>query len=464
MESGEFAQAQAWLARAERALSNAGQPCAATGLVRVPAGLGLLDDGQPEAALSLFEEVAALGDELHDADVAALGRLGAGQALVRLSRTREASRLLDDSMLSVVTGEVSPLAAGIIYCAVILACHEMLDMARAQEWTDALDRWCNSQADLVPFKGSCEVFRAELFQFQGSWTKALDLAIEAEARLSQPRMNPAVGTALYRQGELFRLTGRLSEAEGAYSRAEQWGYQPEPGRARLRLVQGRIGAAVAAIRHVLEETQGDGLRVPLLAAASEIFLAANDHEAADEVSGELSRVAALLGAPLALAEARRARGALALAGGNPREASAELIGALQDWSNLGAPYEVARTRALLSRAAHALGDEEVATAHLRQARAEFERLTAASDLRGLDTTDLQGSGQDAHGLTPREVEILQLIATGLTNRAIAVNLTISEKTAANHVGNILGKLMLSSRAAATAFAYEHGYIQTTSPG
>jgi DNA-binding CsgD family transcriptional regulator len=249
----------------------------------------------------------------------------------------------------------------------------------------------------------------------------------------------------------------LSEAEQAFRRAEEWGRRPEPGLALLRLAQGRTSAAVTAIRHALNEARDEADRAHLLPSAVDIFLAADGGSAAKEASEELDNLAQLFNSPTLTAAAQQARGARRLAEGDVVEAAILLRSALTAWQSLDAPYEAAKARRLLAAAARALGDVETAEAQTELATRTFEQLGAVTDLTRL-AGDRTSGDRGTHGLTPRELEVLRLVAAGMTNRAIAANLTISEKTVANHVGNILGKLGLSSRAAATAYAYQHGLI------
>lgn len=143
MERGEFAHASGWIARARRILRQSDVDCAERGYVRIPDGLQQLEAGEALLARDLFEDVAATGERFRDHDLMALGRLGRGQALVRLGDTVEGATQLDEVMVGVTSGDVSPLATGIVYCAVIEACREMFDLRRAQEWTSALSEWCD---------------------------------------------------------------------------------------------------------------------------------------------------------------------------------------------------------------------------------------------------------------------------------------------------------------------------------
>lgn len=253
------------------------------------------------------------------------------------------------------------------------------------------------------------------------------------------------------------MRGEFADAEEAYRLANELGRTPQPGLAQLRLAQGRLDTATAAIRGALEETRNQRKRSGVLAAAVEILLAAGDIATARAAADELSKVARELDAPFLRAVASQAVGAVLLEEGDTRGASAALREAWVAWRELAAPYEAARTRVLIGLASRALGDDDAADLQLDAARKVFESLGATPDLNRLRALQgpAAGKGGGAGALTSREVEVLRLVAAGRTNRMIAGDLRISEKTVARHVSNIFTKLGLSSRAAATAYAYTH---------
>jgi tetratricopeptide (TPR) repeat protein len=227
----------------------------------------------------------------------ALSRLGRGQALIRSGAIDDGVVLLDEAMAAVDAGGLGPVAIGIIYCAVIEICHEIFDLGRAKEWTAALSDWCASQPELVPFRGECLVRRAEILRLQGDWVDALEEARRAIRLLTGPSAEPGAGAAFYQQAELHRLRGEFPEAEEAYREANRRGRTPQPGLGRLRLAQGRVGDAEAAIRRVLEEAATPAQQSKVLPAYVEIMLAVGDAEAARIGSETLSGIAAELDAP-----------------------------------------------------------------------------------------------------------------------------------------------------------------------
>ncbi|MBN0043043.1 DNA-binding response regulator [Streptomyces actuosus] len=456
---GEEARGGGWLARAQHILTDTALDCAEQGYLRIPAALQALDGGDAEAAHRAFVEITGIAERFDDADLRAFGTLGRGQALVALGGVARGVALLDEAMVAVTTGEVSPITAGIVYCAVILACRGVFDLRRVQEWTAALSRWCAAQQDLKPYRGQCLVHRSEIMQLRGEWADAMDEARRACEHLSDPPGDPVMGMALYQRGELHRLRGAHSRAEQCYREAVGHGHPAQPGLALLRLAQGRVDDAAAAIRRAVAETRGPEERPRLLAACVEIELAAGSVDAARDAADELDRIAAGFDSPYLRAVVAYAHGSLLLAAGESEAACAALRSASAAWHEMDAPYETARVRLQLARACLRIGDHDTAEMELQAAGRVFEHLGAAPALEEARRL-LRRAGGAAHpgpgGLTPREVEVLRLVATGASNREIADRLVISDRTVARHLSNMFTKLGVSSRAAAVAYAYEHG--------
>jgi DNA-binding CsgD family transcriptional regulator len=224
------------------------------------------------------------------------------------------------------------------------------------------------------------------------------------------------------------------------------------------LSQGHTEAADASIRLALQETRDGRGRVLLLCAGVEIMLTTNDIAGARAASDELVQLAGRLGLPFPLAASAQARGAVTLAEGQPLPAVEFLGAALNAWQELDAPYELAQVRELMGLAYRQLGDDEGAQLELEAAHDAFDKLGATPAAARVAALAAQTSPPLSTGLTGREIEVLRLIATGVTNRTIAARLGISEKTVARHVSNIFTKLDLPSRAAATAYAYEHKLV------
>src|SRR5262245_9368177 len=207
MSSGDAAQSAGWMARAARLLDESGEPGPERGYVWVTAARQSMMGGRVAEAASKFAEAAALGERFGDRDLTSLGRQGQGRALIELGEVERGVGLLDEVMVAVTAGELSPIIAGIVYCSVISACSDLFDLSRAREWTEALRRWCDANPDMAPYRGECLVHRAEIICLQGVWSDALQEALLACERLSEPPGQPAFGAALYQVAELHRLRG-----------------------------------------------------------------------------------------------------------------------------------------------------------------------------------------------------------------------------------------------------------------
>jgi DNA-binding CsgD family transcriptional regulator len=454
LSKGELARGGGWMSRAHRLLDDGHRDCVEQGYLLVPTAIQTLFAGDAATAYTAFGEAVEIGQRFRDANLVTLARMGQGQSLIMLGQTAAGVTLFDEVMVAVTTGEISPLIAGLTYCAVIETCSEIFDLRRAQEWTAALSHWCESQPDMIPFRGQCLVRRAEIMQLHGSWLDAMREVERARETLAQ-RGERAVGAALYQRAELHRLRGEFAKAEDGYREASQWGRKPHPGLARLRLAQGQIDAAKAAICRVVDEARDERSRASVLGAYVEIMLAAGDVHAARTAVGDLSKIAADLHSPFLRAVAAHADGAVLLAEGHVREALSALREAWAAWREFDAPYDVARAGVLIGLACRALGDEDSAELELSGAQRAFDTLGATPDHSRVAELRKKAATTPAGGLTGREVEVLRLVAAGKTNRAIADQLGISEKTVARHVSNIFTKLGLSTRAAATAYAYQH---------
>ncbi len=453
---GETARATGWFGRGDRLLDREGRDCVERGYLLIPVGLRAEASGDAGTAYATWTEAAAIGERFGDPDLVTIARMGQGHALVRQGQTEEGFRLVDETMVAVTTGELSPIVAGIVYCNTIAFCQEAHEVRRAREWTNALTEWCDRQPDMVAHTGVCLVHRAEVMQLQGAWRAALEEVQQAGERLGQGALNQRrAGSALYRQGEIQRLQGEFAAAEEAYRAASRLGFEPQPGLALLRLAQGNADAAAAAIGRVADETEEPLKRAGLLPAYVEIMLAVGDVEEARRASGELDAISETHERDLLRALAAQAAGAVVLAEGDARAALGSLRRALSTWQEIEAPYEAARTRVLLGMACRRLGDEDAAALELEAARTVFEELGAGPDLTGVDSPVRSAPSKHAHGLSPRELEVLRHVAGGKTNKEIAAELVLSERTIERHVSNIFAKLGVSTRAAATAYAYEH---------
>lgn len=452
---GDIAQAGGWIARCRRLIDDAPSTddrtsdyCDLFESFRLIAVEARYEDG-----IDLASRVVDGNRTGGDIDLYALGLNNIGRARIRMGSVTQGIRVLDEAMVAVVSGELSPAAAGTVYCSLIEACEEIADLARAQEWTGALTDWCGRQQGIVTFTGQCLSHRSAIMRRRGDWPGAEEEARRACDRFMQAAAHMA-GRALYELGEVHRLRGETAAAEDAFRRAWETGHEPQPGLALLRLSQGRVDAAAKALDRLLAERTTVVSRLPLLGPRVQVMLEASRLEDAENSTAELESAAESLATSAVEAEADRARGAVMLARGRAEEAVGRLRAAYARWNRLDAPYEAARTQVLLSRACRELGDRETADMELAAARAVFERLGAQPDLERIPAED----GQAAYGLSRREIEVLRLVATGMTNQEIADELYLAVKTVDRHVSNILTKLDVPSRTAAAAFAYQNALV------
>jgi len=458
LQRGLHAPASGWLGRAGHLLDEAGTESVVRGYLLIPMAIQRIGRGDASAAHDVFAQALEIANRFADRDLAALARHGRGRALMRQGRVAEGVTLLDEAMAAVLAGDVSPILTGDIYCSVLEACHEVLDLRRAAEWTASLSQWCASQPDLVRYRGECLIYRAELRQLMGAWLESEQDAEQACALLTSPHPRPAAGAAFYRLAEIHRLRGAFDKADDAYRQASQSGKKVQPGLSLLRLAQGRTDIAASSIRGALAETDQRRIRANLLPVAIEIMIAAGDLPAARAALSELGEIATDFGAPVLSAAFAQATGALLLAEGDASGASAALRRAWGTWREEGMPYEEAQARALIGVALQRLGDQDSRDIELDAARQVFGQLGAAPALARLSALTDSGPTRETGALSDREAQVLRLVATGKTNRAIAEELYISEKTVARHVSNIFNKLGVTSRAGATALAYQRNLI------
>jgi ATP/maltotriose-dependent transcriptional regulator MalT len=454
---GEIGPAGGWFGRAQRLVEREGTDCVEQGYLLIPVALRQEASGDYDGAFATADAAVQVAERFRDADLLAAAMHFQGLIRIKQGRSEDGLKLLDEAMVCVTAGEVSPVMTGVVYCGVIACCEEAFDARRAQEWTNALARWCEQQPQMVAFTGRCLAHRAGILQLKGAWSDALAEARLARERCEEAMNRAATGQALYQQGEVLRLQGEFDAAEAAYREASAYGREPQPGLALLRLAQGALAAAAAGIRRVLAETREPLPRAGLLPAHAEIALALGEVGEARQAATELVEIAA--GGPSAILDAMAAqvRGSVELAEGDAQAALVSLRRALRIWEEVEAPYQSARTRLLVGRACEALGDRDAATLELEAARTGFERLGAKPDVVRLASITETASAE-TYGLSPRELEVLRLVAAGRTNRQVASALVVSEHTVARHVQNIFAKLGVSSRTAATAFAFERHLV------
>lgn len=462
---GEAGRAGGWLGRAQRLVEQEGRDCVEQGYLLLPVGQKHLSAGEWREAHDAAARAAECGERFGEADLIAFARNLQGRSLLSAGQLEHGLPLLDEAMVAATSGELSPIVTGIIYCSAIASCNRVYAFDRVREWTAALSAWCDAHPQLGMFTGHCLVHRAEIMQLSGSWPEAVEEARRAVKRCVHAMEREAGGRAYYQEAEIQRLRGDFAAAEAAYRSASRAGVEPQPGLALLRLAEGDREAAASTLRRVLGATTDPLQRTRFLPAQVEIALAMGELQAAQAASRELQETAASFNTDVLYAIAAHACGAVQLAAGNPGAVLDPVRRAFGIWQKLGAPYLAARLRVLLARACIELNDSEGARLELEGAREVFEQLGARPDLAaadaigvGLDDDPKSRLFTGAHGLTQRELQVLRLVASGKTNKAIARELSLSEKTVDRHVSNIFIKVNVSSRAAATAFAYERELI------
>jgi ATP/maltotriose-dependent transcriptional regulator MalT len=454
--NGETALAQGWTARADRLLGELDDQAVEHGYVSMLHMYRHLAAVDLPAASAAAERATTVGREHGDRDLLALGLCAQGRLTMHSGRIADGLRLLDEAMVGVAAGEVTPIVFGDVYCTAIEGCQEIGEFGRVGEWTSALHRWCLAHPGLVTFSGQCSVHRGQLMQVHGAWPEALEEFASAIERYRLADSVAAVGLAECERGDVLRQRGEFDAAESAYQRSSEHGYDPQPGLALLWLARGQIQSAVAAVRRLVDDVSDPVAQCRLLPGAVDVLLAAGALDEARDVAARLDAVAGYVGTETLHAFAAFASGAVELAAGDAAGALPYLRKARQLWARAQRPYEGARVRFLTARALTAVGDQESAHRELEAACATFRELSATPAAETAERL-LRPAGHPA-GLTDREVEVLRLVASGRSNMQIADQLVLSEKTVARHLSNIFTKLDVGSRTAAAAYAYQHRLV------
>jgi DNA-binding CsgD family transcriptional regulator len=449
----ESALAGSWAARAqEHAAQIPGT--AAAGYAALARADWHRFNNRSDEALRHARDAVEIGRDTGVADLVALGRAVEGQALIAVGKVADGIAALDSAMLAAVDGELSRFVTGRVYCILVTSCHDLGDIRRAGEWTTRAVQWCESLGESSWYPGVCRLHRCELDSMRGEWHRA-----EREARAATDELAPFghfwTGEGLYLIGEIQRQMGNVAAAEQAYADAYAQGREPLPGLALLRARRGDATGALAMLNRAVNDTGTAPLHAArLLEAHVSIASAAAGRGAAADSARRLAGLAETAAIPFLVALARRAEGTVRIAEGDPGAAIPVLRSACELFRDLSCPYEEAHTRVLLGEASAATGDGSTAELDFAAAVAVFERLGAELDAKWVrERTGTEPAVPG--GLSAREVEVLALVARGLSNRDIAASLVISEHTVARHVSNIFRKLDVTSRSAATAFAYEH---------
>jgi ATP/maltotriose-dependent transcriptional regulator MalT len=452
---GEVAVGGGWVARAQRLLDTEPEDIVERGYRLAHEFYQHLGRGDFARAGETAVHIVETGRRFSEPDLIAQGLMCQGRMTIYSGRVPEGLALLDEAMVGISAGEVSPIIAGMVYCSMIEACQEVSDFSRAASWTSALTRWCEAQPGLVPYTGQCSLHRGQIMRLRGAYDEALAEFALAQRRYQLEGTAAPAALALTEQGDVLRIRGKLDEAEEAYRQAAEFGFEPQPGLALSWLARGRTTAAVTAIHRLLAEAGGPVQRSRLLPAAVEILVAAQLLDEARRRSDELSEIASAFGISALWAMTAYAYAAVELASGETEDALGHGRESGRLWSDIGSPYEASRARVLVARALRELGDEDSATAELAVAGHGFADVGAAPGVQQVDK--LLGRARPG-GLTEREIEVLRLVAAGRSNPDIAHALVLSPKTVERHLSNIFTKLDVPSRTAAAAYAHEHGLM------
>ncbi|NIK57357.1 helix-turn-helix transcriptional regulator [Kribbella shirazensis] len=448
--SNELVQANGWLQQVGRAL---GPELAGSPWLRIPEAMFQGMTGNHSHAEELLSAVV----EGSHGDVVPWALSMWGQTLIDAGRLQDGLDRLEEAMAALFEDGLSARVTPWIYCAAVRGCCLARDFTRARAWNRSMARWLDSLDSLGgAYLGNCRIYRSRLLCLTGAWPDALD-EIAAVCDDLDGYAGWVCGHAFYQLGEVRRLRGEWDAAEEAYLRAAQHGCPTQPGLSLLRLAQGDVDAASAGVRRALTEVTTTPDRLDVLKAAVTIHLEEGNLEAARDAVAEFENITAEVTTPVIQAEAYAVRGALALSEGDAGSALPLLRRAVGAWQAQDAPHEVAQLNVLIGQACHALGDHDGAQLEFSAARETFERLGARPDLAQLDRIAAT-TGTGTHGLTHREIEVLCAIAQGKSNRAIANELHLSERTVHRHVANIFIKLGVDSRTAAVAHAIKERIV------
>ena len=453
---GETALARGWTARADRLLGDLADDSVERGYVSILQMYGHLAGGDLAAAAAAAAQATSAAKLHREPDLLALGLCSEGRLAIFAGRIADGLQLLDEAMVGVVAGEVTPVFFGDVYCAAIEGAQEIGDFGRVGQWTTALHRWCLTHPGLVAFTGQCSVHRGQLMRMHGAWPEALEEFATATERYRLADSIDAIGLAECEKGDVLRLRGEYTEAETAYERSSEHGYDPQPGLALLWLARGANDAAVTAVRRLVTEVSNPVALCRLLPSAVDILVVAGALEEARAVAAQLDEVAARVRTDVLQAAAAFASGTVELASGDAAGALPFLRKARHLWAHAQCPYEGARVCLATGRALMAIGDVDSARKELEAARATFQALGATP--AAAEAEALLGRNVRPAGLTSRELEVLRFVASGRSNTQIAAELVLSQKTVARHLSNIFVKLDVGSRTAAAAYAFEHRLV------
>ena len=388
---GRLSIASGWVRRAERILGSEGDTYAHGYLTLIRSEIAATQ-GNIETALELAERAVAIGTEATDADLRAWALAHLGELKIARGATPEGLSLLEEASIAAVSGELSPIVSGVTACRMISACRDLSDYRRASEWIEATERYCERRS-LKGFPGVCRVHRAEISAIGGAWEQAETDLVQATAELGLYRATEPQADGLYAIGDIRRLRGDFEGARDALRQAHALGRSPQPALALIRLAQGNVKAAVAAIRAAVADTAWDRwARARLVPAEVEILVAAGDVAGAREAVEQMKVTLADYPSPALAAALGVATGRVLVAESEPEAAAQTLRTAIREWREVGAPFEIARARVVLADALRALDDEEDAGLEFAAALEEFRRLGATAEAAAAERALEAGAG------------------------------------------------------------------------
>src|SRR5262245_4308310 len=347
--SGETAVGGGWIARAERLIDEVTEDVVEHGYVLLPVMVRQIFSGELDSAYQLAVRIVEYGRRFSEPDLLAMGLCSQGRMLLYEGRVPEGLAHLDEAMVGVAAGEVSPIFSGHVYCTMIEGCQELGDLARVIEWTTALTAWCDAQPGMVLFTGQCAVHRGQIMRAHGAFAEALDEFERAVERYVLEDTTPAAGLAMSERGDVLRIRGDLQAAEEAFDAAIRFGHEAQPGLALLWLARGRQSAALGAIRRLLAEPRNPVHRSQLLPAGVQILLAAGETDQASALADELANLAESFECAAQRATAGHAVASVALARDEAAGAVDQLRVASRLWHELGETYELAGDRTQIGR-------------------------------------------------------------------------------------------------------------------
>jgi tetratricopeptide (TPR) repeat protein len=421
-----MAPVRGWLARADRLLEGRGEESPHAWLAVVHAYERMLTGDLP-GARPWARRAVEVGSRCEPA-AGAIGQVAEARLLILDGDVEQGLALLDDAGVAVVSGELDPLSTGIVYCELVCALQGAAQYDVAEEWTEAMERWCQTNA-VGSLRGRCRVHRAEILRLRGSCNEAESQALEACEEL-RPYLQRELGWPLTELGRIRLHKADIAGAEEALLAAHDAGWDPQPGLALVRLAQGDAVAAAASIRDALERPvlvpskerppSTDLQRAPLLEAQVEIEIAAGDIGRARSAADELELVAARFQSKALGAGATSARGRVRLAEGDAVGAEQSFSEAVRLWNGIGAPHEAARARMGLADAHHARGSEQRAVLERRAARTILDGIKGPSTIASREPGERRDAPEDQSIASPdvfrREGDYWSVIFDGRTVR------------------------------------------------